>query len=404
MQPQPYGRATGSVALVNRKRGPVYYAKLRLPDGHQVQRRLGSAWMSRGRPEGGALTRKMADAELRKLLVEAERGTLAATRGTANGRTFGDAVAEWLRYVEHERHRRPSTLSDYRATVNVRLLPALGKDTPLAQITTTTIDELRGQLLADGELSRRTVQKSLVLLHGILKRAKRLGWIGTNPAEDAERVNLSRSGDFNVLEPAEVLTVADKARTEQDSALVIVAAFTGLRLGELRALRWSDIDFERAIIHVRGSFTQGHAGPPKSGKVRSVPLIDQAAAALDRLSRREHFTGPSDLVFGSELGSWRDDSSIRDAFYAALKAAGLGHLRQGPDPFVFHDLRHTFGTLAVQAWPLHDVQGYMGHADIHTTMLYVHHQPRTAAAAELTALVQAAVMPGRATPPRLSGV
>jgi integrase len=54
---------------------------------------------------------------------------------------------------------------------------------------------------------------------------------------------------------------------------------------------------------------------------------------------------------------------------------------------VFHDLRHTFGTLAVEAWPLHDVQAYLGHADIQTTMIYVHHQPKTAAAERLSQLV-----------------
>ena len=60
------------------------------------------------------------------------------------------------------------------------------------------------------------------------------------------------------------------------------------------------------------------------------------------------------------------------------------------DPIVFHDLRHTFGTLAVEAWPLHDVQAYMGHADIQTTMIYVHHQPKTAAADALSRIVAAA--------------
>jgi integrase len=118
-----------------------------------------------------------------------------------------------------------------------------------------------------------------------------------------------------------------------------------------------------------------------------VPLTDHAAGALDRLSRRDHFIGPDDVVFCSLTGRHRDDFMIRRAFYRALDRAGLGHLREGAHPFRFHDLRHTFGTLAVQAWPLHDVQGYMGHQHIATTMLYVHHQPRLSAAAELTRLI-----------------
>lgn len=122
----------------------------------------------------------------------------------------------------------------------------------------------------------------------------------------------------------------------------------------------------------------------KSGKVRSVPLIDQAAAAFDRLSRREHFTGTDDLVFCSEVGGYIDESALRRRYHAALERAGLMRLR-------LHDLRHTFGTLAVQVWPLHDVQPYMGHSDITTTMIYVHHQPKARAANELTRVVADAI-------------
>jgi integrase len=203
-------------------------------------------------------------------------------------------------------------------------------------------------------------------------------------------VTVKRSGDFNVLSTVEVAAVARAAGNAQDAAIFTVAAFTGLRLGELRALRWRDVDFGKQTVIVRGSFTHGAQGPPKSGRIRSVPLIDQAARALDGLSRREHFTQPGDLVFCTVTGDTLDDRTIRGAFYGALDAAGLSGKREGDDPMVFHDLRHTFGTLAVEAWPLHDVQAYMGHADIQTTMIYVHHQPKVAAADVLTRIVEAA--------------
>ena len=136
-----------------------------------------------------------------------------------------------------------------------------------------------------------------------------------------------------------------------------MAAFTGLRLGELRALRWGDIDFSKRIVHVRRSFTYGNEGTPKSGRVRSVPLIDQAARSFDGLSRREHFTDPDDRVFISTTGGVIDDSKLRRRYYAALDRAGLKRLN-------FHSLRHTFGTIAVQVFQLSDVRAYMGHADI----------------------------------------
>ncbi|MDQ3630662.1 MAG: tyrosine-type recombinase/integrase, partial [Actinomycetota bacterium] len=376
----------GHVRLVKRARGSKWYAKYRLPDGRQVQKLLGPAWSERGRPPGGHYTRKTAEAELRRLLTDVERGTLAGAQ-TRTGKSFADACAEWLRYVELEKQRAPSTLRDYRNTVECYLKPEFGKDASLEAITTERVDAFRERMLDEGKLSRRSIQKIMVLLFGIFKRAKRRKWIAANPAEDAERVTVRRSGDFNVLDPVEVEAAARATATDQNAAIVTVAAFAGLRMGELRALTWRDVDFERSTLFVRWNFTAGMRRQPKSGRVRSVPLIDQAARALDGLSRRAEFTGPDDLVFASAVGTVLDDGEMRRAFYAALERAGLGGRREGDDPFVFHDLRHTFGTLAVQAWPLHDVQGYMGHADIQTTMLYVHHQPKVTAAAELTRLV-----------------
>src|SRR5215212_4829321 len=113
--------------------------------------------------------------------------------------------------------------------------------------------------------------------------------------------------------------------------------------------------------------------------VRSVPMIDQVARVLDGLSRRDNFTDPEDLVFCNIVGGHVDEWKLRDRFYAALDRAELKRVR-------LHDLRHVFGTIAVQAFPLSDVKAYMGHADIATTMIYVHHIPRHDAADRLTEL------------------
>jgi integrase len=382
-------RITGHVSLKQRRGGALWYVKYRLADGRQVQKVLGPAWANKGRPKDGYYTRKTAEESLQALLADARRGILPDSHARS-GHTFGEACSAWLRYVEHDKQRAPSTLADYRNVVNGSLLPEFGKDTPLETMTTERIEAFRARLPDDGRLSRRSVQKVLVLLFGILKRAKRSKWIASNPAEDVERVTVKRSGDFNVLSPVEVEAIARVAQDPQDAAIFTVAAFTGLRQGELRALRWRDVDFARQTVFVRGSFTHGRSGPPKSGKVRSVPLIDQAARALDALSRRERFTGPDDLVFCTELGDHLNDDQLRDRFYMALDTAGLGDKRRGENPMRFHDLRHTFGTLAVEAWPLHDVQSYMGHADVATTMTYVHHQPKAAAADQLSRLVDAA--------------
>jgi integrase len=248
--------------------------------------------------------------------------------------------------------------------------------------------------LIERRLARSTVQRDLANLSGIFRRARRKGWIATNPYDNAERVKVTDSGDFTVLSVEQLEAVARAAQTAQEAALYRAAAFTGLRLGELRALRWCDVDFATATVHVRRNLpAHGEEKVPKSRVVRSVPLIDQAARALDELSRREHLTEPDDRVFISPTGNTLDDGDARDGFYRALERAGLGHLRRQEQPITFHDLRHTFGTLTVQVWPVPEVQAYMGHADIKTTMRYVHHVPKHDAAERLSRFVAASVSP-----------
>jgi hypothetical protein len=102
----------------------VWYAKYRLPDGRQVQKWLGPAWTSRGRPAVGFFTKRLAEDWLRETLSEARRGALPGA--VRSGATFADAPAEWLRYVADDRDVKPSTMTDYRSVVSSRLLPAFG--------------------------------------------------------------------------------------------------------------------------------------------------------------------------------------------------------------------------------------------------------------------------------------
>jgi integrase-like protein len=119
---------SGHVFRVERQRGPVWYAKYRLPDGRQVQKKIGPAWTERGRPAEGYFTKRTAEAWLRDRLHAERRGAVTRTRVT-----FAEAVEEWLRYVEQDRDCKPSTLVDYRSVVR-RLLPEFG-ELRLDQIT-----------------------------------------------------------------------------------------------------------------------------------------------------------------------------------------------------------------------------------------------------------------------------
>lgn len=372
-------KPTGYVRTIERRGGPVYYAKLKLPDGSQPQRRLGKVWTKRTRPPEGYLTAGMAQARLDAML----NGHDPMVNIAPSRVTFAQACDEWLRYVEFDKERARSTVRDYRNVVRCYLLPAFGESTPVESITTRDIDAFRDGLLV--KVSRRTTQKVMVLLHGVFKRAVRKGWVTANPAEHAEKVNVTYSGEFNVLEPEHVHAVARNTSSDLLAALFTVGAFTGLRCpGEVRALRWGHVDFGNRIVHVQRNFVMGEEGVTKGKRVRSVPMADQALVPLDRLSRREHFTDPDDLVFCNTVGEHLTEDFIRDEFYAALELAGLGRLRRKSDPIVPYDLRHTFGTLAVRKAPLSDVQAWMGHRHITTTMRYVHYVPQHDAAARLS--------------------
>jgi integrase len=378
------------VFRVERKRGPVWYAKYRLPDGGQRQRKLGPAWSERGRPPAGYFTKRSAEDALRGILEEARRGTLPGMVRT--GARFADAAAEFLRYAEHDRGLKPSTLRGYRSIIDAYLLPAFG-DTPLEKITAGDIEGWRQDLKRvagvakstdDGEpqpdnysdqqadpppLSNATKNRIVTLLHGIMGRACKVYGLPTNPAAAVERHPVKLTGDIEVFSPEEVWALVRAADSAQDGALFLTAAFTGLRRGELLALRWRDVDFVGSVIRVRTSYAGGALTSPKSGKVRSVPMAPDVAQELAKLASRELFVSPDDLVFPGEAGGYLDGSALRRRYTTALAKAGLRPLR-------FHDLRHTFGTRMIAKADIRRVQEWMGHADIQTTMRYLHYAPR----------------------------
>jgi len=173
-------RASGRVYVRQRKRGDQWYMQYRV-DGRRFNRRLGPVWREKGRPPAGWYTKRKANEALQAVLTDARRGELALPDPVRDSRTYEEAVAEWLRYVEQDKDRSPGTVRDYRTTAKKLLIPYFGADALLADITTEGIDAMREKLLEEGELSRRTIQKILVFNYGVLKRAKRKGWIDVNP-------------------------------------------------------------------------------------------------------------------------------------------------------------------------------------------------------------------------------
>jgi integrase len=391
---------SGHVERRSRKRGDQWYMRYRLPDGRQVQKRLGPASSGNGRPPDGFFTKRSAEAKLREVLADAQRGVLPGM--TRIGATVKDAVDEWLRYVEHERGVRGTTVREYRSSAYKHLVPAFG-DRKLEAVTTHSIEVWKLHLLAGGKLSRRTINKLLTNLNGIFERARRVWALPKNPVADVERLpDRYDPAKFDFYSPEEVRALVRAAESEQDAAIFLVASFAGLRMGEVLALRWRDIDFANETIRIERQWNDlGQITATKGGLVRSVPMVPDVTQALAKLSQGGYFTADDDPVFPglhvtrrvnsimNELdwseaqdeivvATYMDRSALRKRYKAALKRAGLRDLR-------FHDLRHTFGSLVINEANPVEVQAWMGHADARTTARYLHHKSRAGEAKRIAA-------------------
>jgi len=309
-------------------------------------------------------------------------------------------VAELLRVP------RSTTLVDHRCVLAEPGIPykrgagstlghvmaALG-DRPASKVTVREVEALLARASATGA-SPRTVNKHRAVVSAVFNYGTRESTFNLpgNPARAADKRREPHRGalvyysveevealaralaegrhrETSTLELSDQEREARRAEDQQDGEMVRVSAYAGLRLGELLALRWRDVDFASHALTVARAMSAGVESSTKSGRVRRLPLPDQAAAALDRLSRRADFTGPEERVFCNAFGRTLDPSALRCRYRRAQAAAGLRALR-------WHDLRHTYGSLlAADGVDLVTIQAVMGHSELATTSRYLHARP-----------------------------
>ncbi len=203
---------SGHVFRVERARGPVWYAKYRLPDGRQVQKKIGPAWTERGRPPAGYFTKRTAEAWLRDVLDEARRGTLS---GGAN----------WRR---RSQMRQPSGCGSWNATANAsrRRSRTIGRRSSLTccrRSGAADRDDHRPMTSSAGAPRSRTVEpqqeQAADQLHGIFRRAQTVYGLALNPLARVEKHPQRRSSDIEVFSPEEVWALVRAASSEQDAAV-----------------------------------------------------------------------------------------------------------------------------------------------------------------------------------------
>ena len=338
-----------------------------------MQRRIGPHWSDRKcEPPAGYFTKATARAWLDETLAKARRGELPGMVRT--GATFAVACDDWLGY-KRDRKIKLSTQIDYQHMVD-RMKKIFGE----CFGERVRLEDVTAQMVSEG-LSDRTVNKYLAVLHGVFVWAQRRYRLRSNPVANVERRPRTKRGNIDVFSREEVLALVRAAASQQDGTVYLTAAFAGLRLGELLALRWRDVDFANSAVHVRQSFTNGRVDTPKSGQERTVPMADEVARALAKLGRREKYRSDDDLAFCGVNGGHLAGHRLRDRYKTALKKAELRELR-------FHDLRHTFGSHAIRTADSREVMEWMGNQDLATTQRYLQFKPRQDAAQRISAAFQ----------------
>jgi integrase len=204
----------------------------------------------------------------------------------------------------------------------------------------------------------------LTFLHGLFGFAIRRRWTDANPVALIDRPPARRqhSRRIRFLQPPEVeallRAIPDDYLGGVERPFYLCAVMTGLRQGELLALKWLDVDWVARRIRVADNFPRGRTDEvdsPKSHYLRSVPMADRLGGELERHFQRSLHNTEHDLVFcDPQTGDVLDASRVRNRFYDCLERARVRRV-------TFHELRHTFGTqMAAAGAPLRTIQEWNG--------------------------------------------
>ncbi len=320
---------------------------------------------------GGA---RAADAALRELV---DRQAPSRTDGV--GATFGQLLDRWLEECARL-DLSPTTMRNYRSVVEGTLRPRLGK-LPLNRLTSKHLDDLYGALKADGK-APKTIRNLHAMLSSALHQGVRWGWVRTNVAELAKppRVAQHRVNAPSVDDVRRVIVAAEE-RDPRVAPLLMLGALTGMRRGELCALRWSDLNLDRADITVSRSVIVTDGGltekPTKTDRDRRVALDEVAVAVL--ALHRQHTDAwaaaagsgvtAASFVFSPEVDGSKPcrPDNVTSFFIRVRDDLGLPSLR-------LHDLRHFTATQLIAAGvDVRTVAGRLGHSDASVTLrVYAH--------------------------------
>jgi integrase len=326
-------------------------------------------WISRS-VEG---TKRQAQVALARLVTEVEAGQATKSHPTS----VAEQLDRWLADIEPT--RSAYTVKEHRRCIEHDIKPALGA-VRLEKLTARHLDSFYHDMLTRG-LSPSSVRRFHSVLHASLDRAVKWGMIPANPADRATPPALAHAtvSAPDVTDVQRLIAAAEELSPVLASAIVL-AAVTGARRGELCALRWSDVNWQRRTLTIARSLTEIDAivteGPTKTHQRRDVALDD---ALVELLKKRRSEQEAYAAIVGTALAD--------DPFILSTGASGAGPLI--PDTLTsyykrlanqlgikthLHELRHFAATTAIGAGAdVRTVAGRLGHADASVTLrVYAH--------------------------------
>jgi integrase len=319
-------------------------------------------------------TKQEAIKKKNEVVRELEQGTLA----TGSQRKLGEYLQDWLEQT-HKSKLRLGTYLNYRKLINY-IVADLG-NVWLQKLTPQQVQAFYSQKLEE-KLSSKVVHDIHGVLHLALKNAVRWGLVSRNVCDLVTPPRIV-SREVMPLAVEQARKLMKHVRGHRLEVLLTMAVVTGMRRGELLALRWSDIDFERQRLLVLHSvdFLAGYGyveGKPKTAagkRVIDLPgflvetLHQHRARQVEQRQKAAHWE-EHDLVFPNLSGGYLHPNHLGEAFRKLLKDAGL-------PPMHFHDLRHSAATiLLAQGVNIKVIQQLLGHSDIAITLrVYGHLLP-----------------------------
>lgn len=321
---------------------------------------------------GGFKTRREAVAARDKARNEVRRGTWVAPQAL----TLGEYLDAWI--TAHAVELKPSTEKSYRDNIARYLKPAIGDERIQALSPTRLSVVFKDMHAAGGQggkpLSPRTVEFARSVLRRALQDAVLDRVIEVNPVIGTKRprVNKPKHTTWTGAQAATFLTAIEGQRF---AALWTLALATGMRRGELCALRWEDVDLEAGVVHVERSVTvqtgERMYGTPKNHERRDVTIDPRTVAdlrawrkaqAAERLQWGAAYDTTEDLVFTWENGAAVSPDYVSKVFVTSQAGMGLPRLK-------LHEARHTHATLLLRdGVPVHIVAKRLGHRDPSVTL------------------------------------